>query len=206
MAACHRRLAATQRWLQKVVIGQRLCPWASPVAQPPRLRLHATEHTAPDELVAEVAREATLLRRGIEAHRGDMSGAAGVLELPETTLLVLSREAAPEYMDLVRLSWRLQAEAILEGGHGAELQLVLFHPLAVHSTYGEGPPDAADYSIRSPYPVVHLLREMDVLAAVSRYPNAAQVPHVNKARLRAIGLAACREQLLACDVEVPCAT
>ncbi len=42
-----------------------------------------------------------------------------------------------------------------------QLQLVLFHPLAVHSAYTDGGlPDAADYSIRSPLPTFHFLREV----------------------------------------------
>ena len=113
--------------------------------------------------------------------------------------MVLRHEAARNWMDLVRLSWQLQAEAIVERGHADALQLVLFHPNAVHSTYGEGPPDAADFSIRAPYPTVHLLREMDLLEAVQGYPNAAQIPDVNKRRLRALGIPACEASLLACS-------
>ena len=112
--------------------------------------------------------------------------------------MVLRREAAPTWMDLVRLSWRLQAEAIAEPGHGEAIQLVLFHPSAVHSTYGDGPPDAADFSIRAPFPTVHLLREMDVLEAVRGYPNADRIPEVNKRRLRKLGIPACEATLSEC--------
>jgi hypothetical protein len=191
-----RRVAATQQWLSSIVLANRLCPFAPPVRAPPQLRISSADSSEPDDLVTAVAKEAALLQQGIKRRRETGSAAA---ELPETTLLVLPREAAPEWMDLVRLSWRLQSEAILTAGHGQDIQLVLFHPLAVHSMYGEGPPDAADYSIRSPYPTVHLLREMDVLAAVNSHPDASQIPGVNKARLRSLGLAACETQLLQCD-------
>ena len=40
---------------------------------------------------------------------------------------------------------------------------VLFHPQAVHSVYAEGPPDPADFTIRAPFPTVHLLRSLDGL-------------------------------------------
>ena len=40
---------------------------------------------------------------------------------------------------------------------------VLFHPAAVHSVYAEGPPDPADFTIRAPFPTVHLLRSLEVV-------------------------------------------
>ena len=93
----------------------------------------------------------------------------------------------------------LQEEAIVDGGFASEIQIVLFHPAATHSAYAEGPEDAADFTIRSPHPTVHLLREMDVLAAVqSGYPEPWQIPTRNKSKLRAQGLDACRARLGAC--------
>ena len=37
---------------------------------------------------------------------------------------------------------------------------VLFHPMAMHSIYSEGLPDAADFTIRAPFPTIHLLRRL----------------------------------------------
>ena len=65
-------------------------------------------------------------------------------------------------------------------------------------SYGEGPEDAADYTIRSPYPTVHLLRECDLLEAVEGYPNADRIPDVNKRRLRNLGIPACEASLAEC--------
>ena len=39
---------------------------------------------------------------------------------------------------------------------------VLFHPSAMHSIYSEGFPDAADFTIRAPFPTVHLLRALEM--------------------------------------------
>eukprot|EP00928_Gymnodinium_smaydae_P072904 TRINITY_DN56189_c0_g1_i1.p2 TRINITY_DN56189_c0_g1~~TRINITY_DN56189_c0_g1_i1.p2 ORF type:complete len:297 (+),score=68.23 TRINITY_DN56189_c0_g1_i1:37-891(+) len=186
------RLSATRRWLDDVVIGERLCPFAPPVRAAPRLRLRASEAQDADGVVAEVAREAADLVKGLRA------GAGG--ELPETTLLVLDAawDFVADWQALVRLSWRLQAEAIHEPGFGEEVQIVLFHPEATHSAYAEGPEDAADYTIRAPHPTVHLLREVDLLAGVEAYPGADQIPARNKARLRSQGLEACEARLAAC--------
>lgn len=188
------RVSATQRWLDDIVIGEKLCPFAPPVRSPPRLRLVSSRASCADDVVAEVAKEAALLVEGLRQVGGSLT------ELPETTLLVLDEgwEFVAEWRDLVRLSWRLQAEAILDRGYAADVQLVLFHPKAAHSAYAEGAPDPADYSIRAPHPTVHLLREADVLQGVKTYPGADQIPHRNKVRLRALGTEACAEQLAAC--------
>ena len=174
----------TERWLERVVIGKKLCPFAPPVKA--KLRLLASVAADEEEIVAEVATEARLLHQGILTPSD---------KFPETTLLVLpTLDCTATWQAFVHLSWRLQSDAIVATGLAEHLQLVLFHPAAVHSIYADmGTEDAADFSIRSPFPTVHLLREVDMLAAVQRYPDAAGIPARNKARLRALGVQACTE-------------
>lgn len=193
------RLRATRRWLDRIVIGQRLCPFAPPVRAPPQLNLLVSRAENLDGIVREVAAAATALRRGIDDPT--LAPAAG-----ETTLIILNEATGGHplsWRDLVSLSWRLQEEAILEPGHGEHLQIVLFHPNATHTTYIEdgAPADAGDYSIRAPFPTVQLLREIDVLRAVQSYPGADAIPARNRVRLRAQGLAACEERLRECSLE-----
>ena len=196
---CASRLLATRRWLDRIVIGQRLCPFAPPVRAPPQLNLLVSRAENLDGIVREVAAAATALRRGIDDPT--LAPAAG-----ETTLIILNEATGGHplsWRDLVSLSWRLQEEAILEPGHGEHLQIVLFHPNATHTTYIEdgAPADAGDYSIRAPFPTVQLLREIDVLRAVQSYPGADAIPARNRVRLRAQGLAACEERLRGCSLE-----
>ena len=174
----------TERWLERVVIGKKLCPFAPPVKA--KLRLLASVAADEEEIVAEVATEARLLHQGILTPSD---------KFPETTLLVLpTLDCTATWQAFVHLSWRLQSDAIVATGLAEHLQLVLFHPAAVHSIYADmGTEDAADFSIRSPFPTVHLLREVDMLAAVQRYPDAAGIPARNKARLRALGVQTCTE-------------
>ncbi|CAE8639760.1 unnamed protein product [Polarella glacialis] len=182
------RLEATRRWLDSVVIAETLCPFAAAVREAPKLRLRASE----------AVDEAALLNQGL--HQQPVDGST-MIQLPETTLVVLdaSMPFCAAWQDLVRLSWRLQYEAILAQGLERDLQLVLFHPLAMHSAYSEGLPDPADYSLRSPHPMIHLLREADVLRAVQSYPEAEQIPSRNKSRLRKQGLELCAARLQACS-------
>jgi len=153
--------------------------------------MRASEATDLASLTAELAQEADLLAK---------SG-SGSAETPkhETTLLVLpAARWCSQWRELVSISWTLQAEAIAARGHGQAMQIVLFHPKAVRSTYADDLVDAADYSLRSPFPIVQLLREADVLAAVRAHPDPAGIPSRNAARLRALGERACYERLAAC--------
>ena len=132
MSKLARRLADTRRWLDSIVIGQRLCPFAPPVRQPPALRLRASVAECSCGVAAELAEEAAALRLGL-----DSPGTEGS---PETSLLVLGGtldNGALGWRELIALSWKLQAEVIVDRGHAEHLQIVLFHPAATHSTYAE---------------------------------------------------------------------
>jgi hypothetical protein len=119
----------------------------------------------------------------------------------ETTLVVLENSPwVADFRDFVRLSWQLQEESI--GDEFVEkVQIVLFHPQATHQTYAchSQESNPADYTIRSPFPTVHLLREIDVLRAVQgRYPNLETLPARNQQKLTLQGLEVCQRRLQAC--------
>ncbi|CAJ1437541.1 unnamed protein product [Effrenium voratum] len=171
-SAAEGRVAATRRWLDSVVIGEKLCPFAAPVREEQKLKLVASLAEDAEALTGEVAAEAKILVAGV----GEASAA-------ETTLLVLDPAlgCCRTWRDFVRLSWQLQDRAIRAQGFEELLQI-----------------DAADFSIRAPFPVVHLLREMDVMKAVASYPAAEEIPARNKAKLRKQGLSLCQARLDAC--------
>lgn len=266
------RIQATQKWVQSIVIGQKLCPFAPPLLQSngtavrqrknnvqrcprlksnndtdandvkkfPKLRIHASESTSRESLITELTNEAHLLMTGdstnITVHNipsatcsttSDMDIESlsmeedtiskdpvhdhdifdqNHLDKPETTLLVLHPSMCQSYREFIQLSWDMQYEAIVQNGYAHDLQLVLFHPLASHNTYAEelidediGYDDAANYTIRSPYPTVHLLRELDVMKAMkSGYRDVEGIPSRNKASLRFQGAKVCKDRLKAC--------
>ena len=200
---------ATMKWLNSIVIEQKLCPFAPPVRKAPKLRVAISEADNHDEVVREVEKEAHLLV-GASALNSSLSGKSSAADSsdenfppPETTLIVLDDTkctSIADFRDLVRLSWQVQEEAINGNGYGKLLQQVLFHPLATHDTYtATEDEDAADYTIRSPYPVIHLLREEDVMEAVtSGYKDLEGLPSRNKKKMRANGVALCSERLEMC--------
>ena len=205
-----RKKVITQRWLDSIVIKEKLCPFAPPVSREPQLRICISHGTNHDEIVREIESEAHLLVGNRDEHKIDLNDKKDdetgmeVIEKPETTLVVLDAEKCPslsDFRDLVHLSWRVQDESIVQHGYEKDLQIVLFHPLAKHDTYADEQlqPDAADYTIRSPFPIIHLLREEDVLKAVtSGYKDLEGLPSRNKAKLRSLGLDVCKERLEAC--------
>ena len=96
----------TERWLERVVIGKKLCPFAPPVQA--KLRLFASVAADEEEIVAEVATEAKLLHQGILTPSD---------EFPETTLLILpTLDCTATWQAFVHLSWRLQSDAIVATG------------------------------------------------------------------------------------------
>jgi len=190
------RRAATMKWVDTIVIQQKLCPFAPPVRDAPHLRIKISEATSHDEIIAEIGREAHLLV-------GEFDPISPIVERPKTTLVVLDEEKCPslcDFRDLVRLSWRVQEEAINKYSYTEDLQQVLFHPQASHDTYAErSDDDAADYTIRSPFPTIHLLREVDVMNAVtSGYPDLEGIPSRNKKKMRQDEIEVCARRLYVC--------
>jgi hypothetical protein len=190
------KIAATQQWFESVVIGEKLCPFAPPLLQNPNLlRIVSSRASNTKEAIFDVATEV----KGLVGY--DKEDAAPPVH--ETTLVVFDDNDSPNFLadfrDFVRLSWELQEEAVGDQ-YVSDLQLVLFHPKATHQTYGDSEDDnPGDYTIRSPYPTVHLLREVDVLQAVQgAYPNLETLPARNKEKMVHQGLEKCRDRLQAC--------
>ena len=186
------RIAATKRWLETVVIREKLCPFAPPFLQNPSLLRIISPHATNQEEAVEVVSIEVQQLVGPESSPSH-----------ETTLVVF--ENAPwssDFRDFVRLSWQLQEKAIGQE-FVDELQLVLFHPEATHQTYGchTNEPNPADFTIRSPFPTVHLLRQIDVLHAVqSGYPNLETLPSRNQHKMLQHGLEVCTRRLQACHL------
>ena len=84
------------------------------------------------------------------------------------------------------------------------LTIVNFHPKATHSLYatssfgdydGKVQEDPKSFTIRSPYPTIHLLRESDILKVVQEnvYPNPELIPDNNARKLEALGITRVQE-------------
>lgn len=159
----------TEQWLTQFVVGHNLCPFAKrPLAQG-TVRIHVEE--SPNEPDATRA-FLTELERLVTTPRPAL----------ETTLLVLPNQFA-DFADFWDYCTWVQ-ELLADSGAEGLVQVVGFHPQYVFAE--AAPDDASNYTNRSPYPLIHLLREESVGEAVLDYPDVAAIPERNIALLRAM--------------------
>jgi uncharacterized protein len=163
-------IAATRLWLERAVIGLNLCPFAKAVHHKQQIRFAVTAAQTADALLAELAHELETLARHDPA------------EL-ETTLLVHPL-AMSDFIDYQ--FFLAEAAALVRHlGFDGVLQIASLHP--AYEFAGSGSDDIDNYTNRSPYPTLHLLRETSIDRAVAAFPDAAQIFGRNIATLRRLG-------------------
>jgi hypothetical protein len=76
-------------------------------------------------------------------------------------------------------------EWLTEAGLEGVIQIATFHP--DYCFEGVEPDDISNASNRSPYPMLHFIREEQISRALANYPNPERIPDNNIARLRELG-------------------
>jgi hypothetical protein len=163
-------LAATQAWLSRAVIGLNLCPFAKAVQARGQIRWVLSPATDPAALRADLVAELQTLARADP-------------EAIATTLLVHPQVLGDflDYNDFLDVADAALAELGLDG----VLQIASFHPRYRYA--GTPADDPGNFSNRTPYPTLHLLREDDVEQAVAAYPDAATIYERNIETLQRLG-------------------
>ena len=163
-------IAATRSWLEKAVIGLNLCPFAKAVYVKEQVRFVFSDATTPGQLIEQLGEELLLLR---DTPAGQV----------DTTLLVHPHVLQDflDYNDFLEQADMLVEVLELDG----ELQVASFHP--DYQFADSRPDDIKNYSNRTPYPTLHLLREDSVSRAVEAYPDPDSIVERNYATLRALG-------------------
>lgn len=178
-------LAATRRWIDTVVLRHGLCPFAGSVVSSGRLHIVISKATSAEQLVDDFIAELLGLAHADRDKR-------------ETSLLIhpyvlTDFEAYNDFLDIV------DATLIEAGMHGV-IQVASFHP--DYCFAGEVADDPANFSNRSPYPMLHLLREESINEAVQSWSgqgrSVEQIPQANTEILRKMGVQLLRAQLAAC--------
>ena len=147
-----------------------LCPFAKAVHARQQIRYFVSEAPSEAELRADLERELEFL-----AHADP--------EAVDTTLLIHPR-ALTEFDAYNRFLG--EADALLRNlGLEGVLQIASFHP---DYQFADSAPDAIEnYSNRSPYPMLHLLREASIDRAVLAFPDASAIYGKNILTLRSLG-------------------
>lgn len=162
--------AATRAWIEDVVVGLDLCPFAAPSIARGGLRIEVSASTQPEAIARDVVASLSTLQ--------DASG-----ESIESSLLVLPEglEDFDDYHAFLEVAQRLLEDMQL----GETFQIASFHPAYRFADAPED--DPANHSNRSPYPMLHFLREAAVSRALANHPDPEGIPARNVERLRALG-------------------
>lgn len=177
--ADRRVIAQTRRWIESFVVDLNLCPFARRELDAQKVRFAVTRVHREEQLLTALHGE---MRRLL----GDDSIATSFLIHPGALNDFLS------YNDFLGGVDRLLEMENLEG----VLQVASFHPQYLFA--GTAADDAENFSNRSPWPMLHLLREDSVSAAVARHPDAEGIPDRNIETLRQLGSAALLARWRAC--------
>jgi hypothetical protein len=163
-------VAATVDWLERIVIGLNLCPFARSVHLSRQIRFVVSQAASAVALAADLERELVALTAAPPA-------------AVETTLLIHPYVLGDflDYNDFLD-----EADAVLDRlALTGEIQVASFHP---GYRFGDAPPDdPANYTNRSPYPMLHLLREASVARAVASMEDAEAIPARNVETMRRLG-------------------
>ena len=163
-------IAVTTAWIENVVIGLNLCPFAKSIHVKQQLRYSVSFANNGEALLEEFKREL----KKLVATRPDHI---------ESTLLIHPNvlDDFQDYLHFLLLCDATLEELELDG----IVQVASFHPN--YQFAGTAPDDVTNYSNRSPFPTLHLLRESSVTRAVESLPDAAAIYESNIVTLKRIG-------------------
>ena len=163
-------IATTQVWLEKAVIGLNLCPFAKAVQIKNQIRYVVSEALTAEDLLQDLVRELEYLAEANE-------------EKLETTLLIhpYALNDFLDYNDFLDVADGALEELDLDG----ILQIASFHP---DFQFAETEiDDITNFTNRSPYPTLHLLREESIDKAVLAFPEAEEIFEKNIETMRELG-------------------
>jgi hypothetical protein len=168
----------TRRWIAHVVIGLNLCPFARRVFDGELIRYTVTATADAESLRAVL---------GVELRALSNTPAVDV----ETAVLIHPL-ALPDYRDYN--DFVASADDLIEDmGLRGVIQIAGFHPR--YQFAGTRPDDVENYTNRSPFPMLHLLREESISKVNDDPEKVADIPRRNIEMLRGLGLTKVLEML-----------
>ncbi len=161
--------STVRHWLESVVIELNLCPFAKRELINERVRFANTDATTELQLLQALETE-------LERLSSDTS--------IETTLLIHPNVLADfaDYNEFLELADGLLVQMEFDG----VFQIASFHP--DYQFAETHPDDAENYTNRSPYPILHLLREESLARAIEHTADIDQIPLRNIQKMNELGL------------------
>ena len=159
----------TNHWIKNVVIDCNFCPFAAKALLQKTIRYVIKPNISIEDCLIALKEELVQL---------------DTLSNIETSFIILpsSFENFDDYLDLVAAS----EDLILEEGYEGIYQIASFHP--DYCFAGSDENDPANFTNRSIYPMLHILREDSLTKALSLFPNPEEIPEHNITFARNKGL------------------
>lgn len=164
-------IEATRRWVERAVVGLNLCPFARAPMVQQKIRYVVSQASDTEALLDDLLGELQSLN-AVDA------------DTCETTLLIHPNVLADflDYNDFLDA-----ADAAVETlGLLGELQVASFHP--DYQFAGSAPDDVENFSNRSPFPTLHLLREASIERAVEAMTDTDSIYRRNQETLQKLGV------------------
>lgn len=161
-------VAAVRQWVETLVVGMNLCPFAKRELVKNRVRFTTTAATTAEQLLHALQAELELLNTDPSI---------------ETTLLIHAQVLQDfyDFNDFLDDADNVLVEMGLEGIY----QIASFHP--DYQFGGTALDDAENYTNRSPYPILHLIREASLERVIADYPDVDDIPERNIALMNELG-------------------
>ncbi len=174
-----RIIASARQWVETVVVGLKLCPFANRALQNGRVRFTVTDAETEAEVLKALHSELSLLVNDATV---------------ETTLLIHPAALLDfyDFNDFLQVADDLLVDLALDG----IVQIASFHP--DYQFGGTVPDEAQNYTNRSPNPMLHLIREERLTQAVAEHPDVEDIPARNVALMQSMGSAKMQALLKKC--------
>lgn len=150
----------TQAWLSDIIIDLNLCPFAKKEFVNETIHYYVSNHTSFDKALEMLIHQCEFLKNN---------------DSIETALIIFDQGFTQfeEYLDLLDYSNQL----IEESGYEGIFQIASFHP--EYCFEGEDANDPANFTNRSPYPMLHILREDSLEKVLTTYKEPEKIPEQN---------------------------
>ncbi len=169
----------TTAWVSDFIVAHNICPFARKELQRGGIHYEVFQEHRIEVALTELIELCQLL---------DKNGDIGtVLFILPSSFIIFN-----DYLDLLDMA----NDLLIKQGYEGIYQLASFHP--DYCFEGVDCDDASNYTNRSPYPMLHIIREAELEKALENYPNPEAIPERNIACCRKLGSAALADILQAC--------
>jgi uncharacterized protein len=176
MTENEKAILITKNWIETFVLGLNLCPFARHPYRNDKIRYVVFEGDDMTQLGEFLVKEMHILDETSPS-------------IIETTLIVL-RDTLTNFDEYLEILYALE-ELLNQLEYDGVYQLVSFHPDYLFEE--SEPTDVENYTNRSPYPMLHLLREDSVSRTIEAFPEVGDIIERNQDTMNKIGLLAIKK-------------